>query len=268
MMQHKSYNRFSILGEDEQLNATLTIPWDRNTAIGLGVSIAFCTLILLLFLVKREYEESRYIEIGSVPTELLNFGKGDGTGKSKGNLTKEGAKQKGDTPISNIHDAEKGRAQNNVDATSTAEFGESAQVRAVAELSGKEKDAAASATGDAEKSVGSSDGLVDGTGLGDWGSGKGKGYGFGDVEWGGGGNRWLVGKKYLPNFPKNVRQSGAIKLKFEVMPDGTVGKIYPLVKSDPRLERAAIEALKKWRFNKIERDVVMVGTIPFTFKLK
>ncbi len=270
MMQHKSYNKFSILGENEQLNATLTIPWDRNTAIGLAVSIAMCTLILLLFLIKREYDESRYIAIGSVPTEILNWGMGDGTGISKGNLTEEGAKQKGEIPPSNLHDAERGRTKNNAESSSSnLDFGESAQVRAVTELAGRSTDAAASSDGHAEESIGTTDGLIDGSGLGDWGSGKGKGYGFGDVEWGGGGNRWVLpGEKHLPKFPKNVKSSGTIKLRFEVLPDGTVGKITPLVRDNPILEQAAIKALRKWKFNKIDRDVIMVGIIPFTFKLK
>jgi TonB family protein len=269
MMQHKSYNRFSILGEDEQLNATLTIPWDKNTAIGLGVSIAFCTLILLIFLVKREYEESRYIEIGSVPTEILNFGMGDGTGLSAGNLTKEGARKKGNTPPSNLHDAEQGRAKNNVKTGSSAEFGESSNIQAVAELSGKESDAGATKEGTAEETIGSKKGLIDGSGLGDWGTGKGKGYGFGDVDWGGGGNRWVLpGHKHLPKFPKNVRSSGTIKLRFYVEPDGTVSRIIPITRDNPQLERAAIAALKKWKFNEIKEEKVMVGIIPFTFQLR
>lgn len=265
-MQHKSYNSFSFDYDEDQMRTTLVVPWDRFTAIGLAVSIAISLLILLLFIGSSHNEKNRYIEIGTVPTVLLNFGMGDGTGKSSGNLTEEGSKKRGDTPPTNLHDASTATSTASSDNTSSSTLEESNNVVAVTTLPGETTQVGAS-NGDAPNTIGSADGTWGGSGLGKRGTGKGKGYGFGDIDWGGGGNRWLVGNKILPKFPKGVKISGTIKLKFYVHPDGTVGKIIPIQKADPRLERAAMEALKRWRFNPIKGNTIMVGIIPLTFKL-
>ena len=62
-----------------------------------------------------------------------------------------------------------------------------------------------------------------------------------------------------------------IKLKFSILPDGSVGKIIPLMKADTRLEMAAINSLRNWRFEplrigqkKNEQSVV----ITFPYRLR
>jgi len=74
--------------------------------------------------------------------------------------------------------------------------------------------------------------------------------------------------KTLPKFPAGVNTNAEIKLKFTVMPDGTVGKIVLLQKAEPRLETAALNALRQWRFNPLKDDRVMEGIIPLTFVLR
>jgi TonB family protein len=57
-----------------------------------------------------------------------------------------------------------------------------------------------------------------------------------------------------------------IRLKFWVLPDGTVADVVPLQRGDVRLERAAIEYLKNWRFTPVPRDQPQVwGILPITY---
>jgi TonB family protein len=60
-----------------------------------------------------------------------------------------------------------------------------------------------------------------------------------------------------------------IQLKFWVLPDGTVGEVIPLQRGDVRLERAAIEYLKNWRFTPVAPDTPQTwGIIPIKYKLQ
>jgi len=60
-----------------------------------------------------------------------------------------------------------------------------------------------------------------------------------------------------------------IRLKFWVLPDGTVGEVIPLQRGDVRLERAAIQYLKSWRFTPVSPDKPTVwGIIPIKYQLK
>ncbi len=253
--------------KDDDPGFRIVIPWDKNTARGLAVAIALCVLLILIFTkVHPPVYDQRFIMIKSIPLELLNLGEGDGTGMSKGNLTPEGAAHKGDAPLTNIHDAataEKKAYDKNAQTTDPNDATNFIPENALKNSSKSE----GSNDGKGDENVGTKNGEAWGRGLGDKGTGKGLGSGFGDIEWGGGGNRVVLSKQ-VPKFPKNVKTSATIKVKFYVQPDGSVSKIIPLQKADPELERAVIEALKKWRFNPIKSDVVMVGTIPITFILR
>ena len=60
-----------------------------------------------------------------------------------------------------------------------------------------------------------------------------------------------------------------IRLKFWVLPDGTVGEVIPLQRGDVRLERAAIQYLKSWRFTPLPGGNQNVwGIIPITYTLR
>lgn len=106
----------------------------------------------------------------------------------------------------------------------------------------------------------------DAEGIGRFGSGTGRGQGYG-IEWGGGGNRVVVHKE-LPKYPAGVNTTTQIKIRFSVNPNGTVGMILPMQKGDPLLERAAIEALRRWQFNPLTETKEMVGFITFTFRVQ
>ena len=200
--------------------------------------------------------------------EIISFGIGDGTGKSKGNLAKEGKKSTGKNPESNIEDAKKSAKTKKVKKKIVDDITQSSTITPTEKLPKNDNSITKNEKGNANKTIGnekSNDRM--GTGLGDLGNGAGSGHGFGDIDWGGGGNRQVLHKQ-LPSFPSGVHSSARIVLKFRVMPDGSVSRVIPMQKADPALEKAAVVALKRWRFNPRNDDVVMEGTIPLTFVLR
>jgi len=85
---------------------------------------------------------------------------------------------------------------------------------------------------------------------GDEDSGSGEGsYGF-EIDFGGKGKRKIYSYS-LPAYPAGVSKEIDVKLKFSILPDGSVGRIIPLIKADTRLEMAAINSLRQWRFEPI-----------------
>jgi protein TonB len=85
-----------------------------------------------------------------------------------------------------------------------------------------------------------------------------------EIAWGGSGMRKIYSYE-LPAYPEGVSKQIDIKLQFSILPDGTVGKIIPLMKADTRLEMAAINSLRNWRFEplregqkKSEQSVVII----------
>lgn len=251
---------------DETQPIQIRIPWDRNTARGFAAALIIAFLILLLspaFRIAPPVPLNS--QINTVPLELINFGEGDGTGLSKGNLADEGLAHKGQEPLSDMHDAEvAAKTKYSKDAV-TSDPDNATDFVAKSELSSdsksNEKD-----YGSSSRDVGTKDGSPDGTGLGDKGSGPGLGPGIGPIDWGGGGNRSVLYKK-LPQYPSGVNTSAEIKIRFTVSRDGMVISMVPLQKGEPALEQAAMKALKQWRFNPLKDDRMMYGIITFTFKL-
>ena len=73
-----------------------------------------------------------------------------------------------------------------------------------------------------------------------------------------------------PRFPDiELDVDVTIRLKFWVLPDGTVGEVLPLQRGDVRLERAAIAYMKNWRFTPVSPDQPQIwGIIPITYTLR
>lgn len=99
------------------------------------------------------------------------------------------------------------------------------------------------------------------TGAQPFGSG---GYSF---DWGGRGTRKIL-RWEKPKFPPGVQKEIDIKIKFTILPDGSVVSPIPLIKADTQLEDAAIQALKTWRFeplrpNQIQFEQTVIITIPY-----
>jgi protein TonB len=81
-------------------------------------------------------------------------------------------------------------------------------------------------------------------------SGDGAGSTGFQIDFGGSGVRKIY-SYILPEYPEGVSKEIDVKLRFTIMPDGTVSKIFPLFKADTKLELAAINSLKQWRFEPI-----------------
>lgn len=72
--------------------------------------------------------------------------------------------------------------------------------------------------------------------------------------------------------PSNTTDSEAtLTIRFEVKPDGTIGRIIPLKKMNPELEREVLRTLRSWRFSRLPSGVPQQsqwGTITFRFVLE
>jgi protein TonB len=101
-------------------------------------------------------------------------------------------------------------------------------------------------------------------------TGEGEGnYGF-EIDFGGKGMRKIYSYS-LPDYPEGVSKEIDVKLKFSILPDGTVGKILPLIKADTKLELAAINSLRQWRFEPLPESqnvTEQFAVIIFPFRLR
>ena len=94
-------------------------------------------------------------------------------------------------------------------------------------------------------------------------------FGF-DIDWGGKGTRKIY-SFILPQYPEGVKKEVNIKLQFTILPDGTVGTIIPKIKADTRLENAAINSLRQWRFEALgsnQKQVEQMAVIVFPYRLQ
>lgn len=94
-------------------------------------------------------------------------------------------------------------------------------------------------------------------------------FGF-DIDWGGKGTRKIYSYN-LPSYPEGVYKEIDIRLKFTILPDGTVGNILPLIKADTRLENLAINSLRQWRFEALgatQKQVEQAAVIVFPYRLQ
>ncbi|MCX8050607.1 MAG: energy transducer TonB [Chlorobi bacterium] len=251
------------------LELRVRIPWDSNTAIGFAASLVLLGLLALLvwFIPTPSQKPS------TLPYEVLatiTFGDGDGTGRSKGNLSPEGLAYRSHRTAQQLADAanaSRRRARTSKKIRAVQDGGKFVSIsqREVQRPSRRDTaDAREKSSGTAERSIGDRDGSPEGSGRGTKGSGAGSGLGFGDIEWGGGGSAIVV-RKVIPSAPENLSRSTIVKLRFTVSPGGDVIDIRPLVRGIPEAEAAAIRALRQWRFRPLASDTPVVGIITFRF---
>jgi periplasmic protein TonB len=227
----------------------------------------------------------------SIPITLLQFGSnttetGNVKTPASGNLTDEGAPKQAPISPEPLEDARTNASQlpradatvkQTIEAhTSPKEYVQPSFVKPVKEKVEETKEVVSSVrTNKSANDVPSNTSDIgalqpstaaDPEGLGRFGSGAGRGAGF-NLEWGGGGNR-VVMHKELPKYPSGVNTSAQIKIRFTVLKNGSVGVILPMQKGEPALERAAMEALRRWQFNPSTDDKDMVGFITFTFRVQ
>lgn len=254
---------------DEPQPLQLKIPWDPHTAKGFVVAAVFLIVWMFAMNISDIRIDTVDRTFNTVPMDTMiriSFGNGDGTGGNHGNLTKEGKKNQGNLPNSNLNDAETaGKTTRNNNAPTNTDITSTENLTAVDRLSSDGKNIADRGGVD-HRNIGSKDGSQNGRGLGNVGYGRGKGEGYGDIDWGGGGNRTVM-KKFIPESPKGLNRATQIRIRFKVSSKGAVIETIPLTKGDPRLEKAAEDALKRWRFNPLKEDIIMDGTITFTFRL-
>ncbi len=104
----------------------------------------------------------------------------------------------------------------------------------------------------------------DGFGYGGEGTGGGGGFGF-ELDFGGNGKRRIYSYS-LPEYPEGVSKEIDLRLRFTILPDGTVSRIVPLIKADAQLEMAAINSLRQWRFEPLPQNAKqMEQTVVITF---
>lgn len=74
--------------------------------------------------------------------------------------------------------------------------------------------------------------------------------------------------KVIPSYPEGLQRSSNVKLRFDVLPNGSVRNIVVIQKAEQVLEQTSIEAIRQWKFNPIQSDIVQTGFITFRYELK
>lgn len=90
-----------------------------------------------------------------------------------------------------------------------------------------------------------------------------------EFDWGGKAVRKIYSWD-VPSYPEGVSKEIDVRLRFTILPDGTVGRIIPLIKADTKLESAAIRSLRKWRFEPLQshkKQINQTAVISFPFRL-
>lgn len=88
-----------------------------------------------------------------------------------------------------------------------------------------------------------------------------------DLQWEGELNRTPMVQP-LPDNQTN--EEAVITIRFEVHPDGSLGRVIPLKKMNPELEREVMRTLRSWRFSRLPSGAPQEpqwGTITFRFVL-
>jgi TonB family protein len=75
----------------------------------------------------------------------------------------------------------------------------------------------------------------------------------------------------LPEYPAGVNVDAVIRLRATVFPDGTIRSVQPVQRGNPRLEEAALQSVRYWRFEPLGRNQPQVEQdcfITFHFTLQ
>ena len=228
----------------------------KSSGISYTISLALHAIAILLFLLINlsfDYVPSEYID--------LSFGISDQTGSSgaqgnKINIIKESSK-----PNEKEQSKEKNPEVKEVDLPIAI----NTEDENVIKPANNEKEVAEEKTElNTETVVSNSKSNEEGNNSNTEGN-----FGF-DIDWGGKGTRKIY-SFILPQYPEGVKKEVNIKLQFTILPDGTVGTIIPKMKADTRLENAAINSLRQWRFEALssnQRQVEQTAVIVFPYRLQ
>lgn len=224
--------------------------------ISFSASVAFHLILLIIFLlvkVSMTYSQNEYV--------TLSFGTTGGPGSSggAGSLIEDlepstDQQEKNQTPDKSMEVKEV-----------TLPKAQATEKDNIIKPADKDKDLSIKSTTEAKDNNTSN---YKSEGQGNKGVGK-SSYGF-DIEWGGKGTRKIY-SYILPEYPEGVSKEIDIRLKFTILPDGTVGNIIPLIKADTKLEDAAISSLRQWRFealNPAQKQMEQIAVIVFPYRLQ
>ncbi len=222
----------------------------------LSVSIVFhAALIVILLFVKlsTDYPTDKYVELSFGNTGLP--GSSGAVGNQLDDVAQVAKKQEEDQTKAKSEEVKK------LDLPSAAK----SQTEDVIKTAEKKKEKKIKKT-DVDKLAANSD--INAEGKGNRLNGNGS-FGY-DIDWGGQGQRKIY-NYILPSYPEGVQKQIDIRLKFSIMPDGTVGTIVPLIKADTRLETAAINSLRQWRFEPLapgQKQMEQTAVIVFPYRLR
>jgi len=91
-----------------------------------------------------------------------------------------------------------------------------------------------------------------------------------NIQWDGGVARSRIAG-VLPAFPEGATRDAQVSVRFQVRPDGSMFGMTVVQKGDPLYERAALQAMRTWKFNALPADTRQadqVGTVTFIFKVR
>lgn len=259
----------------------MTIPKIKNTSYLLSVGVHGFLLAIFLFLrAGFTYTPTEYVEIG--------FGTPGGSGGGGNGETEVVSEdpQAGDLPLQGQQDVVQetkkedipkvDKTQNTSEDRIPAKTTEKPKNENFTARNGSTtKDVVKPGNGHPAAGIGTNplgsgigNGIGRGSGNGN-GSGDANGDGY-DIFWGGKGNRKIYSYS-LPRYPEGVSKEIDLKLKFTILPDGTVGTIIPLMKADTRLENSAINSLRQWRFEPLppgQKQLEQTAVIVFPYRLR
>jgi len=229
---------------------------DKISTKSVSISLIFHAIIFLLFMLMNlsfDYKPSEYVE--------LSFGVSTQTGSS-GSKGKQIEKvEEVSKPEEESTTEEKNKEVKVVDLPVTKNTDDESVIKPAAD---DEEVATISKTKTEENNVSS----VTTSGQGNESEGEGS-FGF-DINWGGKGQRKIYSFN-LPAYPEGVKKEVDIKLQFTILPDGTIGTIIPKIKADTKLENAAINSLRQWRFEALDesqKQVEQTAIIIFPYRLQ
>ncbi len=202
-------------------------------------------LLLLVFNINQEYETEEYVTIG-----FGTYGRVSSSGKV-GNPKEQPAEKK-EIKKKEEKKVEVPKVKNSDETNNVVAAKDEKEKKEEKKL--KKKEEKKDEANDQGRDVAGA-----GTGM----------FGF-DIDFGGKGKRNIYSYS-LPPYPSGVSKEIDVKLKFTILPDGTVGRIIPLRKADAKLEEAAINSLKRWRFEPLpnsQKQSVQTAVIIFPFRLQ
>jgi len=228
----------------------------KNKQISYSVSLLFHILVVILLLfinLSFDYSPSEYVELSfGVSTEMGSSGAQGNKIEKIDEVAKPEVKSQTEFKSKEVKEVELPLAKNTEDEN-------------VVVPADKEKEIAEEST---EETTELNNSNITTSGQGNESLGDGS-FGF-DIDWGGKGTRKIY-SFVLPNYPDGVKKEVNIKLQFTILPDGTVGTIIPKIKADARLENAAINSLRQWRFealNSNQKQGEQTAIIVFPYRLQ